>query len=172
MSLHPESLINFEVYENGANFLGIAQVSLPNINELTMTIAGAGIMGNVDAVLIGMTDAMHCTFNFRSATDAAIKLLSPVKHLVDLRVAEQHWDSVGTQRTIDADKYILGIIPQNYTPGDVVPATTANTTLEFSCYYYAGYKNGSQIFEVDQFNYIFKVGGVDYLAAVRKALGK
>ena len=170
--LHPESIVDFEVYEDSVNFVGIAQVTLPNINYLTQDITGAGISGTVEAVLIGMIDKMNATFNFRSATEAAVKLLKPEKHLLDLRVAEQHWDSVGTQRTIQADKYILGVIPKNFTPGDIGPATTSNANGEYSVYYYAAYKDGKQIWEIDQFNYICKIGGVDYMADVRKALGK
>ena len=170
--LHPESIVDFEVYEDIVNFVGIAQVTLRNINSLTQDITGAGISGTVEAVLIGMIDKMNATFNFRSATEAAVKLLKPEKHLLDLRVAEQHWDSVGTQRTIQADKYILGVIPKNFTPGDIVPATTSNANGEYSVYYYAAYKDGKQIWEIDQFNYICKIGGVDYMADVRKALGK
>lgn len=170
--LHPESIVDFEVYEDSVNFVGIAQVTLPNINYLTQDITGAGISGTVEAVLIGMIDKMNATFNFRSATDAAIRLLKPEKHLLDLRVAEQHWDSVGAQRTIQADKYIMGVIPKNFAPGNVTPATTSDANGEYSVYYYAAYKDGKQIWEIDQFNYICKIGGVDYMAEVRKALGK
>lgn len=170
--LHPESIVDFEVYEDSVNFVGIAQVKLPDINYLTQDITGAGISGTVEAVLIGMIDKMSATFNFRSATEAAVKLLKPEKHLLDMRVAEQHWDSVGTQRAIQADKYIMGVIPKNFTPGDVVPATTSNANGEYSVYYYAAYKDGKQLWEIDQFNYICKIDGTDYMAEIRKALGK
>ena len=75
--LHPESIVDFEVYEDSVNFVGIAQVTLPNINYLTQDITGAGISGTVEAVLIGMIDKMSTTLNFRSATEAAVKLLKP-----------------------------------------------------------------------------------------------
>ena len=170
--LQPESVVNFEIYEDSANFLGVATVKLPEINFLTQDISGSGIAGNVEAVLIDMFDKMTATINFRSITDAAVSLLKPVKHLLDMRVAEQLWDTVSTQRTIQADKYILGVIPKKLAPGDIAPATTSNTSGEYSAYYYAGYRDGKQLWEIDQFNYIFKVLGVDYSAAIRKALGK
>lgn len=170
--LHPESIVDFEVYEDSVNFVGIAQVTLPNINYLSQDITGAGIAGTVEAVLIGMIDKMSATFNFRSATGAATKLLKPEKHLLDLRVAEQHWDSVGAQRTIEADKYIMGVIPKNFAPGNVTPATTSDANGEYSVYYYAAYKDGKKIWEIDQFNYICSIDGVDYMEPVRKALGK
>lgn len=170
--LHPESNIDFEVYEDSVNFVGIAQVTLPNINYLTQDITGAGIAGTVEAVLIGMTDKMAATINFRSATDAAVKLLKPVKHLLDLRVAEQLWDSVGAQRNVQGVKYVLGVTPKNFTPGNVSPASPSDASGEYSVFYYASYKDGKKLWEIDPFNYICEIDGVDYMAPVRKALGK
>ena len=115
--LHPESLIDFKVYEDKNEYLGIAQVGLPDISYITQTITGAGIAGNVEAVLIGMLDVMTTTMQFRSCTEAAAKLAKPTAHQIDLRVAEQYWDSVGGQRVIQADKYVLRIIPGYVNPG-------------------------------------------------------
>ena len=55
MAKQPEAYIDFEVYEDSKNFIGISKATLPNINFLTQTITGSGISGNVEAVLIGMT---------------------------------------------------------------------------------------------------------------------
>ena len=170
--MHPESLIDFRVYEDKYEYLGIAQVGLPNLTNITQQLSGAGIAGNVEAVLVGMMDVMTTTMQFRNFTDAAAKLATPVAHQIDLRVAEQYWDSVGGQRTIQADKIVLKIIPKTFTPGNVVPASPTDANGEYSTYYYAAYKDGKQLWEVDPYNYICKIGGVDYMEPVRKALGK
>lgn len=172
MAKQPEAIIDFEVYENSANYVGIASVQLPNINYLTQQITGAGIAGTVEAVLIGMTDVMNATFNFRSAMGAAVNLLKPVKHTVDLRAAEQHWNTVNVERNVVADKYVLVMVPKNFTAGTLAPASMVDTNLEFSVAYYAGYKDGRKVWEIDPFNYICTVDGVDYMAPVRRALGK
>ena len=39
-------------------------------------------------------------------------------------------------------------------------------------YYFAAYKNGEQLWEVDKRNMRCVILGVDYMAEVRKALGK
>ena len=170
--LHPESLIDFKVYEDKNDYLGVAQVGLPDIAYITQTITGAGIAGNVEAVLIGMMDVMTTTMQFRSCTDAAAKLAKPIAHQIDLRVAEQYWDSVGGQRVVQADKYVMKIIPKKTAAGNVTPASPADANGEYSTYYYAAYKDGKQLWEIDPHNYICVIDGVDYLAPVRKALGK
>ena len=170
--LHPESLIDFKVYEDKTEYLGIAQVGLPDIAYITQQITGAGIAGNVEAVLIGMIDVMTTTMQFRSCTDAAAKLAKPYAHQIDLRVAEQYWDSVGGQRVVQADKYVLKIIPKKFSAGNVTPASPADAKGEYSTYYYAAYKDGKVLWEIDPHNYICIIDGVDYMAPVRKALGK
>ena len=170
--LHPESLIDFKVYEDKTEYLGVAQVGLPDIAYITQTITGAGIAGNVEAVLIGMMDVMSTTMQFRSCTDAAAKLAKPIAHQIDLRVAEQYWNSLGGQRVVQADKYVLKIIPKKTSPGNVTPASPADANGEYSTYYYAAFKDGKKLWEIDPYNYICIIDGVDYMEPVRKALGK
>ncbi len=172
MPRQPEALIDFEVYEDSVNYIGISEANLPNINYLTQQITGAGIGGNVEAVLHGMVDAMTLGLKFRSAMDSAVSLMQPRKHNIDLRVAEQYWNTVNCERYVGADKYVMVIIPKNYQPGTVAPASLAGVSGEYSVYYYAAYKNGRQLWEIDPFNYICTINGIDYMADVRRALGK
>ena len=170
--LHPESLIDFAVYEGKNQFAGVAEVGLPDIAYITQTLNGAGIAGNVEAVLVGMTDVMTCTMKFRSCTDAAAELAKPTSHQVELRVAEQFWDSKEGQRSIKADKYVMKLIPKKSSPGTVAPASPTDANGEYSVYYYAAYKDGTKLWEIDPHNYICIIGGTDYMQPVRKALGK
>lgn len=172
MAKQPEAYIDFEVYEDARNFIGISQATLPNVAFLTQSITGAGIAGNVDAVLTGMMEAMELGLNFRSVTDAAVSLMTPVKHTIDLRVAEQYWNTSAVQKEIQADKYVMVVVPKSTNPGNVSPASAADTSGTYSVYYYAGYKDGKKMWEIDPFNYICNIGGKDYMADVRKALGK
>jgi len=172
MAKQPEAYIDFEVYEDAKNFVGISQAVLPNIAFLTQQITGAGISGNIDAVLTGMVDAMSLTLNFRSATDAAVKLMAPKRHNIDLRVAEQYWDTSNIAKAVAADKYVMVVVPKNTQPGTVAPAAAADASGEYSVYYYAGYRDGEKLWEIDPWNYICNINGVDYMQDVRKALGK
>ena len=172
MAIQPEAYIDFEVYEDNTNLVGVANATLPNITFLTQSITGAGIAGNVDAVLIGMVDAMTLTLNFRSPGGAAVQLSKPVKHNIDLRIAQQHWDTVNVEKVVTADKYVMVVVPKTLSPGAVAPAAPADASGEYSVYYYAAYKDGKTLWEIDPFNYICVFDGKDYMADVRRALGK
>ena len=117
-------------------------------------------------------EAMTLSLNFRNATDGAIKLASPQRHNIDLRVAEQHWDTDKIRKGVTADKYIMVVIPKSTKPGSVAPASAADASGEYTVYYYAGYRDGKKLWEIDPWNYICNINGVDYMKDVRKALGK
>ena len=50
----PQAYIEFEVYEDSENMIGIAQVTLPDVTSHTVSMTGAGIGGTVDTPLAGM----------------------------------------------------------------------------------------------------------------------
>ena len=58
-----ESIINFALYEDANEYLGMAEVALPELVSLTQEITGAGIAGNVEAVILGHFKAMTTTLN-------------------------------------------------------------------------------------------------------------
>ena len=87
--IQPQAYLEFEVYEDNINLLGIAKATLPEIAYLSQDMTGAGFSGTIEAVLIGMMEKMTLKLDFRSCTDAAVQLMSPKKHHIDLRVAEQ-----------------------------------------------------------------------------------
>ena len=172
MAKQPESNVVFELYEDGTNYYGLTQATLPNIAFIVAQINGAGINGNVDVPIAGMMEAMELSLNFRSPTEAATQLSAPKTHHLDLRVAAQYWDTVGAEYGIEADKYVLVTRPKAMNPGNIQPATPADSANTFSVVYYAGYRDGQKIGEIDPMNYIGWVNGVDYFAPIRKALGK
>ncbi|RKJ37941.1 phage tail protein, partial [Acutalibacter sp. 1XD8-33] len=71
-----------------------------------------------------------------------------------------------------ADKYVMIVRPKTLGVGDVAPMAAANTSGEYVVYYYAAYRDGKQLWEIDKRNQKFVVNGKDYWAKVRKALGE
>ena len=139
-----QSIINFKVYEDSVEYVGMAQATLPDLTALTQSISGAGIAGNVESVILGHFDAMTLGLNFRTVTDQSVKLSEPRRHTIDLRVAQQDEDVVAGKVVVRAVKHILVVILKS---------------------------DGKKVREVDQLNFICYVNGTDYLADVRKALG-
>ena len=67
-----ESVINFAVYEDGVEYVGMAGVTLPNLSAIVQTLSGAGIAGNVEVPVLGHYDVMSLTLNFRTTTEQSV----------------------------------------------------------------------------------------------------
>lgn len=167
-----ETVIGFAVYEDATEYFGTSEVTLPEISNLTEEISGAGIGGKVESVILGAIEAMTTTLNFRTVTKNAIKLHEPREHKIDLRAAQQQKDTTKGVTEVVKVKHLLTLTPKKLNPGKVATASTAEVSGEYATTYFATYIDGKKMLEIDPLNYIYYVNGKDYLADVRKALGK
>lgn len=165
-------ITNFRVYKDATEYCGMAEVALPELSQITEEVKGAGIAGAFNGAFVGHMEAMSLTLNFRSVTRDALKLAAPVNHQIDLRAAQQAWNAVAGQFEQTAVKHVLIVSPTKFNPGKLAPAASAEASGEFSVTYYATFIDGVKMLEVDILNFIYYVDGTDYLADVRKALGK
>ena len=164
-------IVNYAIYEDSKEFLGTVDATLPNIAWLTSTISGAGIAGNIDAIIPHL-DAMTLGLSFRTTTKEAISLAEPRRHTIDLRAARQDENPVSGRFETVPIKHVLVVLPKTHTSGRLGPATTSDASGEYAVRYWATYINGEKVNEFDPMNYICIMNGVDYLADVRTALGK
>ena len=72
---------NFAVYEDATEYYGMAEVTLPEITQISEEVKGAGIAGTFDGTFVGHLEAMSLTLNFRSVTTDAIKLAERLSSL-------------------------------------------------------------------------------------------
>ena len=164
--------INLEIYEDGVNLMGVAKVKLPAIAYPCVNISGAGMMGEMEVPLYGMVSNMTMNINWLTPHGDAVKLMSPKKHQLDMRVAEEYWDVEQADVGLWADKYVMICHPKSFAPGTFTPMSAPGVSNEFAVYYFAGYRDGAQLWEIDKRNMKCVINGVDYMANVRKALGK
>ena len=167
-----ETVIGFAVYEDATEYYGMSEVTLPEISNLTEEISGAGMGGKVEAVILGAIEAMTTTLNFRTVTKNAIKLHEPREHKIDLRAAQQQKDTTKGVTEVVRVKHLLTLTPKKLNPGKVATASAAEVSGEYATTYFATYIDGKKMLEIDPLNYIYFVNGKDWLADVRKALGK
>lgn len=167
-----ESVINFAAYEDSVEYVGMAGVTLPNLAAIVQTLSGAGIAGNVEVPVLGHYDVMSLTLNFRTTTEHSVRLSEPRRHNIDLRMAQQIEDTVAGEVKVQSIKHVLVVVPKTDTGGTVAPAAPTNGSGEYSVRYWATYIDGAKVREIDPLNFICEVNGVDYLADVRKAIGK
>jgi len=164
--------IDFAVYEDSIEFIGIAETTLPDKNQKVMTMNGAGIGGDVEVPVNGHYDAMTLSLAFRAYTPRMASLREQRVHIIELRVAQQNEDRVAGQVVTEGVKHVFQAIPKSASGGNIKPASPSDTTIAFSVRYWATFYDGVLLEEIDPLNRIDVINGIDYNEPVRRALGK
>lgn len=166
----PEGMINFKVYRDGVDMLGIAEGTLPNLEAMTHEIKGAGLAGVVDKPVLGHFNSMTLSLTWRSVTGDISILNRPVAHELDLYHSLQRYDAgLGEVKTEQLHVFCKAI-PKTFTTGNLVVGDGMGTQMEFELPYLKIWLGEKERAELDKFNYIYKIDGVDYLASVRSDL--
>ena len=167
----PERLINYRVYNEANDLLGVASVDLPEIAAMTDTVSGAGIAGEVDSPVLGHFQSMSCTINWRTIEPAAVALAEQRTHALELRGSQQQYDAAnGLLGTVPV-KVTLRVMPKTMALGSFNVGSTTDSSNEFEVLYMKVAIDGSELVEIDKFNYKAVFNGRDALASVRADLG-
>lgn len=169
--IYPNGHIDYLMYENGGALIGVAKVTMPPIKYKTVTVTGAGMMGDATIPLAGMIEPMSITIDFSSVADAAVQLGTNKWHDVALYLADQYFDGVKRTEELEQIRFEMSIRPTETNLGTIQPASAADASGTYSVCKYSVFKAGTKVIDIDQFNQIHEVNGVDNAADVRKALG-
>lgn len=173
MSKIDETVIGFAVYEDSVEYMGMAEVTMPEISNITEEISGAGVNGKYESIILGQVEPMNMTLNFRTVSNSAIKLYEPKRHNLDLRAAQQQQDSTNGTIEVVSVKHVIVATPKKLNIGKLATASAADVSGEYAVTYLATYIDDVKMLEVDPLNYIYYVNGQDdRWAKIRKALGK
>lgn len=166
----PDKLINFMIYKNGKR-QGVADVELPNIEYMTETLSGAGIMGETETPALGQISSMSTTLNFRAPDINMGDFIEPQGNLLECRGAIQEWDSGNTKIKPVGVTVIMQAIPKSLGIGKFEVASRTDTSAELELTYLKMYVDNKLICEIDKLNFICIINGKDYLEEVRQQLG-
>ena len=167
----PQTLVNFRVYLDGRDLLGVADVELPELEAVTEEIKGAGLAGVVDTPITGHMAAMTLSLSWRTITGNVITLAQIKAHQLDLRGSVQVYDTASGEYKTQAVKAVVKAIPKKTSLGKLDSGKAMETKNEFEVVYLKLSIEDSEVMEIDKLNYICKIDGVDYLEQVRGDLG-
>ena len=166
-----QQTINYEVYVDGARYLGTATVDLPEVTYMTNEIAGAGIAGKVDMPTLSHIENMEITLHWRNFFERPTHLMNQNTFMLSLRGAMQRYDAALGIQNVYPIRIDVRCLSVTTTIGKFEPSEQTETESKFNIDYIKIMVGGAKVFEHDKFNYIHEVEGVDYLAPVRSALG-
>lgn len=173
MAIIPEKVANFQAYSGTRSelFLGVADGELPSFEGIAEKIAGAGIAGEFNSVTPGHFGSQSIKLKFRTATPQILLMAVGAYQVIDLRIAEQTQDPALGALGIRALRVEVRGPLLSLKPGKVEPGKPMDAEVEVEVSAVTISVNGSRFIELDKLNSIYKVNGVDYLAAVRAATG-
>lgn len=170
MSKFSEIMTGYKIYEGETDFYGVGEVELPQIVNITEELDGAGVAGKYKAVVMGAIEAMEMSINMRNPTTEGAKLYEAREHMLTIRANVQERDTAKGVKQVGI-KYVVKFEPYSYEPGKVANYSTSDSKITGAVTYFAQYIDGAETLVVDQFNYIYRINGVDYMADIRKNLG-
>lgn len=172
MSLIPERLVNFQCYAGpAAAFLGMTDVELPSFEAMTETVSGAGIAGEYQSPVIGHFASQKVKLKWRTATAEALAVLTPVRQVFDIRGSIQRQDSRLGLLTTQALRVECTGQVTTHGLGKLEPGKVMGVESDIELAVVRISLDTVPIIELDKFNMVFRVNGVDYLQKVRQDLG-
>lgn len=168
----PDKLNDFKVYVNGSPDLkGVADLQLPSFEAMTDTISGSGIAGEIESPSIGHFQSMKLTVNWTTILDDLTEFFKPQTIMLDCRLANQEFNPTKGKPEIKATRVVVKGIPVNNNLGSAQKNSKYEGSTEIEVLYIKVERDRKVLVELDKVNYIYKVGGVDYMAQIREALG-
>ena len=165
-------IINFEVYENGDNYLGMAEITMPNAELKTIVSNGAGIAGDVELPVTGQRNAMKATFKFIDNPKAKYVLMEQRRHILDCRVAHEELNPVSGEIETVVYKHLLEGFPLTESAGTVKPQSSQGSSVDMTIVRRKDFIRGRLVYEFDPIAWVDRgPDGVNKLAPVARALG-
>lgn len=171
MNQVPEKLISYRVYRDGVDLVGTADLELPDLDAMTEKIKGAGVAGEVDSPVLGHYGSMTVKLTWRTIVAQIAWLSRQEVHALDFRGASQVMDSAsGTYKAVPI-RIAIRAIPKKTGLGKFDIGAQTGSTNEMEVIYLKVVIDGVDVIEIDKYNYVAKIDGVDVLTSVREALG-
>jgi hypothetical protein len=161
----------FNIFINGGKkLLGVADCVFPNMEAITETVTGAGIMGELEVPSTGQFSAMRFTMNFRSLIGEPDELVVGKPYHFDARTAQSFEDTTTYDQGITPERLsVMGPI-MVINQGNRAPNSPWDATIEVSIRRMEKYVNGQLKISYDIHNGIYSVGGNDIYSQVRAAV--
>ena len=167
----PEKLTQFRVYADSDVLLGIADVTLPPLEFMTTEIKGAGIAGTIDSPGGAAFSSLVVTLNWRITTTEFMSLGTPGGHVLDMYAEHLLWDSGLGQYNSSRFHIFAKAITKKLDPGKFSVMESQDGSSEHEAYYLKIDIDSVDQLEIDKYNFIYRVKGIDYLADTRRAIG-
>lgn len=169
----PNILKDANVYVEGSDFLGKAEIELPKVAQQTVEHSAMGISGKLELPAVGHTEKLEGKFKFSSFDAEALKVLydSSKAHHIDVRASVQRYDpQTGAMGEFPVQVVMRAFVKEADLPA-FKQAQGEGPEFSYSATYFKLVVDGEEVLEIDPVSYIYKVNGRNLLEQTRANLG-
>lgn len=167
----PEKVVNYNVYDDNEKLVGITgDVTLPNLEAMSETISGAGIIGEYDSPTPGHFGSMTVELSFRTLYQKSFSLMRYRGRSLVLRAAQQSYDVSQGQIFHRGLKITIKGIPKTLELGKLAVGGATETKNTLEVLYIKVEENGMKLLEIDKLNGICEIDGEDMLGEIKNLI--
>lgn len=167
----PEVINKFNVYNEANKIVGTTgEVSLAQLQAMTATVSGAGILGEYETAVIGMFQSMKQDIPFRMIDQDFFAMLNSgeqSKIVLRSSVQQRNRETGGTLST-QAMRIVFRGHSTAANFGTVKMGDLMNASITLEVTYILIEMGGVTMMELDKLNDVYKINGKDLLEEIRK----
>lgn len=167
----PEVINNFRVYNDANRIMGTtAEISIAELQAMTATVSGAGILGEYNTSVVGMFQSMSQEVPFRMIDRDYFNMLNTgeqSKIVLRSSVQQRNRETGGTIST-SAMRFVFRGHPTAARFGTVKIGDLMNASITLELTYLLAEIDGMTMLELDKLNSVYKVAGKDLLKDIMK----
>lgn len=167
----PELLNDMRIYSKGQDdFVGATSIEIGGLSTKTAEITGIGLAGSLDAPVTGHFEGIEATINYQTPIPKAFEITGGKPIELEAYGAIQKFDPSSSALSYSQLKITIKGRGKNYEMGGMEPMNTMDGSNTIEVHYLKYEIDGKEVLEIDKYNYIYKVNGVDLLAEVKSKL--
>jgi hypothetical protein len=148
----PNHVANYSIFKDGRRLIGLADVTLPNLQNLTDTLKGSGVFGEIDMPVQCHFQAMSVTLNWNTVIDDMVLATLQEKSMLDAWAAIQA-DESSTHKIIHQGwRFIMGTAPKSFNLGKLEVGTKSEAVSEYELISLRIFRDDRVVVEIDKEN--------------------
>jgi len=171
----PNLVANYSIFKDGRRLIGIADVTLPNLQNITDSLKGSGIFGEIDMPVQCHFQAMSVTLNWLTPVDDMVVATLQEKSVLDAWAAMQQ-DDPGAHKIIhEGWRFVMGTAPKVFNLGKLEVGTKGESVTEYELISLRALRDDRILLEIDKENAVCRWWNgntlVDYGRRIRQLIG-
>lgn len=167
----PNQLNNYSIWFQGNRFIGMADVTMPNLQNMTDELKGAGLGGIINFPVVAHYQDWALVMNFHTITPEGVELMRQDGLKLEALAGMQYLDPGQHKIYIGSWRFAMAVLPRGFDLGKFEVGTKEVNAIEMCVTYIKATLDGKIMFEKDKINLVDRVLETDYARAIRSAIG-